>query len=324
MLPPAGACIDCEWAVAPAGRGAKPLRSPRCITAFPSRSFSALGAPGPGARDPALGHALRALQRHSQPGQRAARGVSPTGPARRCGWRLTGRKPTQILRDEHSWGHGQTPRARTGRGPGYLVSGSRGAASPQQPRAQSGLGEAEREPGSRAAGQLFTHAPTRCALRSRRRGAGDCCEAPARVREGRVSSGIGSCGLRVPVPERPSLPSPPRGATRAAPPRCVGRGRRGLGCPRSYQPPGKLVWDAGACGCARGEGRAPLHQTRKLRHTAWGVGVGGVKYPAGATDPSPLASSFRPKSRNVAQSAQDGDPGFHSDAWRHWPVPPAV
>lgn len=186
---------------------------PRHIPAFPSRSYP-LGAPGRGARNPALRDALpRATAAFPDGSARGLEVSLPPAPARRWGWRSTGRKPTQTLGDEHSREHRQTPRPGTGRGPGYLVSGSRGAASPQQPRAQSGRREAEREPGSRASGQLFTHSPIQSAPRSRRWGAGDCWEAPALMREGGVSREIGRSGLRVRVRRRPSLSAPPRCAT---------------------------------------------------------------------------------------------------------------
>lgn len=193
----------------------------------------------------------------------------PPASARRWGWRLTGRKPTRTLGDEHSREHRQTPRPGTGRGPGYLVSGSRGAASPQQPRAQSGRREAEREPGSRASGQLFTHSPH--PERSSQSGmggggslAGSCADAGrgCEPRDWRLRDA--SPGAAAALPLRPS-------------PLChlsCSSAVRGLRAPRAGAPAllpasrGTSVgWGAPGAAPSGARGNTPLSQPRKLRHT---------------------------------------------------------
>lgn len=233
MLPPAGACIDREWAVAPAGSRAKPLIAPPPHPRLPLPVLLHSRRSRAGRRGPSTLRCTRRTTAAFPVG--SARGLEvslPPAPARRCGWRLTGRKPTQTLGDEHSRGHRQTPRPGTGRGPGYLVSGSRGGCvAPAAPGAVGPRGSRARtgKPGLWPIIYSLPHP-----VRSSQSATG------GRGAAGRLLRGCGKgvraarlaargCGVR--EPERPSLPRPS--------PRCHRRGScavRGLRAPRAGAP----------------------------------------------------------------------------------------
>lgn len=172
MLLPAGACIDGEQAVAPAGSWAKPLIAHPPHHPLPVLpSLSSLSSPARRQQPGTLGCILR---------WRAEFAGSPRGPqvtlqpgsGSEAGIVIHPRKKNNSNARRRALAGTQTPIPGIRCGPGYLVSASRGAASPQQPWAPSDRWEAKREPRSLASGQLFTHSPTQCAPRSQRWGKG--------------------------------------------------------------------------------------------------------------------------------------------------------
>lgn len=150
----------------------------RCTPSFP------LGAPEPGARNPALRGALCAGGWPSPPDQRAgSRYPCSPAPARRRGLRSIRRKPTQSLGDERS--PAQTPIPGKGRVPGYLegLGFPRGCVAPSNPgRSQAARKRTE----NREAWLLPNYLPslpTRAPL-ALRGGGGDHAEVAVRMGKG--------------------------------------------------------------------------------------------------------------------------------------------
>lgn len=244
----------------------------------PSRTPSfPLGAPEPGARNPALRGALCPRGWPSPADQHAGpRYPCSLAPARRRGRRSIRRKPTQTLGDDRF--PAQTPMPGTRRVPGYLVGLGfpSGCVAPSNPgRSQA----ARKRTKNREAWPLASYLsslPTR-APRALRGGGGDHPEVAARMGKGSERRGPLPPDA-VPAAPPPCPPSPP---SLPGPRAWV---QRALGAPRAREPPATTAWDGGTWCWAQGCTHLFSPSPPAPPHTS-----GLARDPAGAANQSPLA-----------------------------------
>lgn len=213
-----------------------------------------LGAPGPGARNPALRGALCARGWPSPADQRAGpRYPCSPAPARRRGRRSIRRKPTQIPGDERF--PAQTPMLGTRRVPGYLVGLGfpSGCVAPSNPGHSQAARKRTENRETWPLANYLPSLPTRAPL-AFRGGGGDHPEVAARMGKG--------CKRRGPLPPD---------AVPAAPPPCPST-------PPSLRGPRAWVQRAGPWGL-----RAPASRRRPLP----GMGARGAWHKGAPTSSLP-------------------------------------